>query len=65
MNKNVGSLDRWLRILVGIVLIAIGYYYSIWWLYIIAAISILTGFFRFCGLYKLLGINTNKKMRKK
>lgn len=58
MKANVGNLDRALRILAGVVLIALTLAGSIgpWgWL---GVIPILTGLFRFCPAYTLLGIRT-------
>lgn len=61
MQPNVGSTDRIIRIVLGIALIA-GFFYTAAPLnYILLAagiVAIATGMFRFCGLYKLLGINT-------
>ncbi len=58
MKANVGNLDRVLRILAGVVLIALTLAGSIgpWgWL---GVVPILTGLFRFCPAYTLLGIRT-------
>lgn len=58
MKKNVGSVDRGLRIFAGLVLI-------VWVLFAngpgwawLGVIPLLTGLFSLCPLYKLLGINT-------
>jgi len=60
MPLNVGSVDRIARIVVGLVLMilaAIGTV-GLWgW---IGIIPLLTGVFRFCPAYNLLGINTCK-----
>lgn len=59
--KNVGGIDRVLRIVVGLALIA-GFFlnsgsaYS--WLYLIGIVPLLTGVFSTCALYSLVGINT-------
>ena len=61
MNANVGGLDRILRIIVGIALIAatLAGALPVWgW---IGIIPLATGLFSFCPLYTLLGIRTNKK----
>lgn len=58
MQANVGNLDRALRIIVGVVLIALTLMNTIgpWgW---IGVVPILTGLFRFCPAYTLLGIRT-------
>jgi hypothetical protein len=59
--KNVGGIDRILRIVVGLALIA-GFFlnsgatYS--WLYLIGIVPLLTGVFSSCALYSLIGVNT-------
>lgn len=63
LSKNVGSVDRIIRIVVGLALIA-GFFlnrdgaYS--WLYLIGIIPLLTGIFGTCGIYSLFGVNTCK-----
>lgn len=58
MNVNVGTIDRILRILVGIVLIALAAKGVVGvWGYI-GVVPLLTGLFRFCPAYTLLGFNT-------
>ncbi len=59
MKTNVGSTDRTLRIIAGVVIIALGLYYQSLW-GIIGLIPLLTGLFRSCVLYSILGINTCK-----
>lgn len=54
---NVGTIDRVIRIIVGVALIAWSLSAgNLWW--IAGAIIVATGVFKFCGLYKVLGINT-------
>lgn len=60
MNINVGSTDRMLRIIAGIIIIGLGIYYQSWW-GIIGLIPLITGLFRVCPLYKMLGMNTCKR----
>lgn len=60
---NVGSLDRLLRLVLGVVLIAlsiilVGLGGWQWLLAVVGAILLLTGLFRFCPAYRLLGIRT-------
>jgi uncharacterized membrane protein YfcA len=58
MTKNVGSIDRILRILVGIALIAGAAMGSIGvWGYI-GVVPLLTGLMGWCPPYALLGFNT-------
>ncbi|MGB7086525.1 MAG: DUF2892 domain-containing protein [Phormidesmis sp.] len=63
MSSNVGTVDRFLRILAGSVLLYLGavvYAGSGMGLALdaVGVIVLLTGIIGFCGLYKLLGINT-------
>jgi hypothetical protein len=58
MKANVGTIDRVLRILVGLALIALAATHTIGaWGYV-GLIPLATGLFRFCPLYTLLGIRT-------
>lgn len=59
--NNVGGIDRILRIVVGLALIA-GYFVnteaSMRWLYLIGIIPLVTGILSTCPLYSILGLNT-------
>ncbi len=58
MNTNVGTVDRVLRVLVGLILItaAATGRIGVWgW---IGVVPLATGLFRFCPAYTLLGMNT-------
>jgi len=58
MNVNVGSVDRVVRIVAGVVLIGLAVAGTIGpWGYI-GVLPLLTGFMRVCPAYSLLGINT-------
>jgi hypothetical protein len=60
-KTNVGSVDQLLRIIVGVVLIALVFVgpQTPWgWL---GVIPLATGFLRTCPLYSLVGINTCAK----
>ncbi|MFK5883062.1 MAG: DUF2892 domain-containing protein [Candidatus Izemoplasma sp.] len=58
-NNNVGKIDRFVRFTFGIGFLILGIISS-WWLLIISAFFFYTGYAGFCGIYKLLGINTCK-----
>jgi len=58
--KNVGGIDKILRIIVGLALIAMVFIgpKTVWgW---IGIVPLITGLFNFCPLYPLIGINTCK-----
>ena len=58
MTSNVGGIDRVLRIVAGLVLIALAATGVVGaWGYV-GVIVLATGVFSFCGAYTLLGINT-------
>lgn len=64
MERNEGKMDRLLRIVLGIVLIALwalrDFSYELVVL-LIGLIALITGLTGFCAIYKLLGINTCKE----
>ncbi|MCD6252709.1 MAG: DUF2892 domain-containing protein [Psychrobacter sp.] len=60
MKVNVGSTERLLRIIAGVVIIGLGLYFQSWW-GVIGLVPLLTGLFRFCPLYSMLGMNTCKR----
>lgn len=60
MKCNVGKRDKNIRIIVGIVVIAISIYLKSWW-GVLGLLLILTGLLGRCGLYTLFNINTIEK----
>lgn len=60
-RTNVGGIDRVLRIVVGLALLA-GFFLdadATWrWAYLIGLVPLLTGLFGTCPAYSLLGLNT-------
>lgn len=63
MKKNVGSLDRVLRIVIGLVLIAyaipVGFPQTGWnWVGWIGVVPILTALLGTCPAYSVLGLST-------
>ena len=59
MMKNVGKVDKIIRVVIGVLFIVAAIIWS-WWLLIPAVISIATAAMGTCGLYSLFGINTCK-----
>ncbi|MFV0679826.1 DUF2892 domain-containing protein [Ottowia sp.] len=58
MKFNVGGIDRILRIVAGIALIALAATGTVGWWGYIGIVPLLTGLFRVCPLYSLVGLNT-------
>ena len=66
MKANVGGIDRILRGLVGIALLAAAFLAGLAspWNYVamgVGALMLVTSLFRFCPLYPILGISSCKK----
>ena len=63
-KKNIGNVERGLRVLVGLALIS-GYFIngggSYSWLYLLGIVPLVTGLIGSCPPYALLGINTRRK----
>lgn len=60
MNRNVGQIDRTLRIVLGLVLLGLAFtgHYTPWtWL---GVLPLVTGLIGWCPPYSLLGINAGK-----
>ena len=62
--ENVGGFDKYFRIILGLAILAIGYYYQSWW-GLIGIIPLLTGLVNRCGLYYLIGVSTCKVQENK
>ena len=58
MTRNVGGIDRILRIVVGLVLLGLTYLGTIGWWGLIGIVPLATALVGFCPLYTLLGLNT-------
>ena len=58
MKANVGTIDRVLRIVAGLVLIALAATGTVGWWGWLGVVPLDTGLFRFCPAYTLLGITT-------
>ena len=58
MKTNVGTVDRVLRIVLGLALIALAATGTVGWWGYLGVVPLATALFRFCPAYPLLGINT-------
>ncbi|RMF55952.1 MAG: DUF2892 domain-containing protein [Calditrichaeota bacterium] len=59
MKCNVGKTDRIFRIILGVVILALGWYFKSWW-GLIGIVPLVTGAIGWCALYVPLKLNTNK-----
>ena len=60
MEKNVGSADRIIRIIAGIVIIIVGIIYHSWW-GLVGIVPLATAFMSWCPLYSPCNISTRKR----
>jgi hypothetical protein len=58
MQKNVGGIDKMLRIGAGVVLLALGAFGPLGWWGLIGVVPLATGLLGNCPVYGLLGLNT-------
>jgi hypothetical protein len=59
MKQNIGKTERIIRVIIGLIIIAVGAYFKSWW-GAIGLLPIFTAVLGWCGLYTLLGISTRK-----
>lgn len=57
MTANVGSIDRTIRIIVGLAILGAGFYFKNWW-GLLGLGPLLTAFVGFCPAYVPFGLNT-------
>ncbi len=57
MKNNVGGIDRNLRIVAGIAIIAAGVFYQSYWA-AIGLVPLITGAFGWCPAYRLFGMSS-------
>ncbi len=65
MKANVGTTDKIIRVIIGIILIISAFLFSMSWtieiiFIIVGVVALLTALSGFCLIYKLFGINTCK-----
>jgi len=63
MKCNVGRTDRIIRVIIGLLIGAIGIYFKSWW-GLIGLIPLLTALIGWCPLYLPCKINTRKESGK-
>lgn len=59
MKKNMGKTDRWIRVILGLAIIAAGIYFKSWW-GLIGIIPLATSLISTCPLYLPFGISTRR-----
>lgn len=61
MTANVGSADKIIRIVLGLVILIVGYLNESWW-GLVGIVPLVTAFIGFCPAYSLLGVSTKSKV---
>ncbi|WCN37920.1 YgaP family membrane protein [Aneurinibacillus uraniidurans] len=63
LQKNVGGIDRILRVILGVVLISLLFilHGGVKWIGLLGLVMFFTAFVGWCPLYKPFGINTCKR----
>ena len=69
MRKNIGQVDRGIRVVIGIALLAMGLFHVVTGglaiaAYIFGAVALVTGAVRFCPAWAIFGINTGSAAQK-
>ena len=62
MKANVGNTDRIIRIILGAVIIVLGFYFQSWW-GAVGILPIITGLVNYCPAYSLIGVFTKTKVK--
>ncbi|MFI5356824.1 MAG: DUF2892 domain-containing protein [Opitutales bacterium] len=60
MKINIGIGDRFLRVVIGLIILAFGYFQRSWW-GLIGLLPLLTAAIRFCPAYLPFGLSTCAK----
>ncbi len=61
MKQNIGSLDRLVRMLIGLIIIGAGSFHESWW-GAVGLIPMTTALLRTCFLYRIFNIDTGDKV---
>ena len=62
MKANMGNLDRIFRIILGVVVIVLGFIYESWW-GLVGLVPIVTSFVSWCPIYVPFGLSTIFKQK--
>ncbi len=57
MKCNVGRTDKVVRMILALVIGALGIYFKSWW-GLLGILPLVTGLISFCPVYTILGLNT-------
>ena len=63
MKKNVGGIDRTLRLIAGVILTSVGFYFQSWWI-IVGLVLLVTGGIGWCPAYLPFGFSSCESEKK-
>lgn len=58
MNRNEGTIDRTIRIVIGLALLTLVFVGPKTWLGLVGLVPLLTGVVGFCPLYRIINVRT-------
>lgn len=63
MKKNIGTVDKWIRIILGIAVLSLLFLVdgNLKWIGLLGLVFIVTGLINFCPLYLPFNLSTIKK----
>jgi hypothetical protein len=59
MNRNIGLIDRLIRLAIAVAIAVLGIVFKTWW-GLLALIPLATALFGICPLYSILGLSTRR-----
>ncbi len=60
MTRNEGTVDRVVRVQLGVVLLVLACFGPRLWLGLVGLVPLVTGLVGYCPLYRLLGVHTTR-----
>ena len=63
MPRNIGEIDKWLRIFVGMLILGLGAFGPLGWWGLLGIVPLATGLMGRCPAYSLVGVNTCGRRR--
>ncbi len=58
MNRNEGTIDRTIRVVIGLALLTLVFVGPKTWLGLVGLVPLLTGVVGFCPLYRIINVRT-------
>ena len=58
MPRNLGDIDKWLRIIAGLLILGLGAFGPLGWWGLLGIVPLATGVMGSCPAYSLMGMNT-------